>query len=135
MGIIWWLIMSLCAKFQKDSFIRSVVFRKNVKRTFLSPKSLSNDFSKILFHGDVINNGTCFCVDFHGHRPSSFWRVESPLIIWVIASHRIESDLFTGCFSITNSNSYIFPYKHFWKHLVMNVYHICLTDPFLITDF
>ena len=49
--------MSSCAKFQNDSFIRSIVSSKNVKRTFLSVEPLPDDFSKILFHGDMVNNG------------------------------------------------------------------------------
>ena len=69
--------MSLCAKFQKDSFIRSRVFRKNVKRTFLPPESVSDDFSKIFFHGDIVSNGTNLCVEFNDCRPNSLSRVES----------------------------------------------------------
>ena len=44
---------------------------------FLSPELLPDDFSKILFHGDMLNNGTCLCVQFHGRRPSSLRGVES----------------------------------------------------------
>ena len=77
MGNIWWLILSLCTKFQNNSFIRSIVSNKNVKITFLSPEPRPDDFSKILFYGDMINNGTCLCIKFHSHRPSSFWGVES----------------------------------------------------------
>ena len=69
--------MSSCSKFQRDSFIRSIVSRKNVKRTFLPPEPLPDDFSKILFHGDIVNNGTNLCVEFHDLRPNSLWRVES----------------------------------------------------------
>ena len=63
--IICWSLMSSCAKFQNDPFIRSIVFRKNVKRTFLSPEPIPDDFSKILFYGDTVNNGTCLCIEFH----------------------------------------------------------------------
>ena len=63
--------MSSCAKFQNDSFIRSIVSIKNVKRTFLSPEPLPDDFSKVLFHGDIVNNGICLRVEFHGRWPSS----------------------------------------------------------------
>ena len=64
-------MMSSCLKFQNDPFIRSIVSSKNVKRTFLSPESLPDDFSKILFHGDIVNNGICLSVEFHGRRPNS----------------------------------------------------------------
>ena len=77
MGVIWWLIMSSCEKFQKDSFIRSIVSSKNVKRTFLSAEPFPDDFSKILFHGDMVNNGTYLCIEFHSRRLSSLWGVES----------------------------------------------------------
>ena len=63
--------MSSCAKFQNDPFIRSIVSSKNVKRTFLSPEPVPDDFSKTLLHGDIVNNGICLCVEFHGRRPSS----------------------------------------------------------------
>ena len=63
--------MSSCAKFQKDSFIRSIVSRKNVKRTFLPPEPLPDDFSKFLYHGDIVSNGTNLCVEFHDRRPNS----------------------------------------------------------------
>ena len=69
--------MSSCAKFQKNSFIRSIVSPKNVKRMFLPPEPLSDDFSKILFHGDIVSNGTNFCVEFHDYRPNSLGRDES----------------------------------------------------------
>ena len=52
--------MSLGAKFQNDPFIRSIVSSKNVKRTFFWPEPLPDDFSKILFHGDILNNGIVF---------------------------------------------------------------------------
>ena len=77
MGITSWLIMSSCAKFQKDSFIRSIVSRINVKRTFLSPEPLPDDFSKILLYGDMVNNGSYLCIEFHGRRPSCLWGVDS----------------------------------------------------------
>ena len=77
MGKIWWSIMSLCAKFQNYTFIRSIVSSKNVKRTFLSLEPLPDDFSKILFYGDIVINSTYVCVEFHGCRPSSLWWVES----------------------------------------------------------
>ena len=64
--------MSSCAKFQNDPFIRSIVSSKNVKGTFLLPEPLPDDFSKILFFGDMVNNGTYLCVVFHGRRPSSY---------------------------------------------------------------
>ena len=69
--------MSPCAKFQKNSFIKSIVSRKNVKRTFLLPELLPDDFSKIIFHGEIINNGTFLCVEFHDRRPNSLCEVES----------------------------------------------------------
>ena len=64
-------------KFQKYSFIKSTVSRKNVKRTFLSPEPFPDDFSKTLFYGDMVNNSICLCVEFHGLQLSSFWSVES----------------------------------------------------------
>ena len=69
--------MFSCAKFQNDPFVRSIVSSKNVKKTLLSPDLLTDDFSKILFYGDIVNNGICLCVKFHGRRPSSLWGVES----------------------------------------------------------
>ena len=63
--------MFSCVKLQKDSFIRSIVSSKNVKKIFLSPEPLLDDFSKILFYGD------CLFVEFHGRRPNSLWGVES----------------------------------------------------------
>ena len=69
--------MSSCAKIHNDPLIRSIVSSKNVKRTFLSPEPLPNDFSKILFHGDIVNNGIYLCDEFHGRRPSSLRGVES----------------------------------------------------------
>ena len=50
--------MSSSAKFQNNLFVRQIVSRKNVRRTFLSSEQL-HDFSKILFYGDIVNNGTC----------------------------------------------------------------------------
>ena len=69
--------MPSCAKFQNDAFIRSIVCSKNVKRTFLSPEPLPDDFSKIFFHGDIVSNGTNLCVKFHDSRPNSFRGEES----------------------------------------------------------
>ena len=63
--------MSSCAKFQNDSFIRHIVSNKNVKRTFMSSEPLPYDFSKILFYGDMVSNGTNLYVEFHGRRSSS----------------------------------------------------------------
>ena len=77
MDIIWWSIMSSCAKFQNDPFIRNIVSSKNVKRTFLLLEPLADDFSKILFYGDIVNNSTCLCAEFHGCRPCCLWGVES----------------------------------------------------------
>ena len=77
--------MSSCAKFQNDPFIRSVVSSKNVKRMFLSPEPFPGDFSKILFHEDIVNNGIYLCVEFHVRRPSSFWGVKSQRNVWMDA--------------------------------------------------
>ena len=77
LDIIWWSIMFSCAKFQNDPFIRSIDSNKNVKRTFLSSEPLPDDFSKKNFHGDMVNNGICLCVEFHGRRATSLWGVES----------------------------------------------------------
>ena len=63
--------MSSRVKFQNDPFIRSIVSSKNVKITFMSPEPLPDDFSEILFHGDIVNNGICLCVEFLSRRPSS----------------------------------------------------------------
>ena len=69
--------MSLYAKFQNDPFIRSIVSSKNVKRRFLSPEPLPDNSSKILFHGDIVNNGAYLCIEFHGRRLSNLLGVES----------------------------------------------------------
>ena len=66
--------MSFRAKFKNDPFIRSIVSSKNVKRTFLLPEPLPDDFSKMLFHGDIVNNAAYLCIEFRGRRPSSFLR-------------------------------------------------------------
>ena len=63
--------MSSSAKFQKDSFIRSIVSRRNVQRMFLLPEPLPDGFSKILFHDDIVSNGTNLCVEFHDRQPNS----------------------------------------------------------------
>ena len=52
----------------------------------MSPEPLPDDFSKILFHGDIVNNGICLSVEFHGRRPSSLLGVESQRNDWVDAS-------------------------------------------------
>ena len=69
--------MFSCAKFQNDPFIISIVSSKNVKITFLSTEPFPDDFSKILFQGDIVNNDICLCVEFHGCQPSSLRGVES----------------------------------------------------------
>ena len=69
--------MSSRAKFQTNSFVRYIVCSKNVKRTFLSPKPLPDDFSKILFYGNQVSQGTSLCVEFHDRRPNSLGREES----------------------------------------------------------
>ena len=97
--------MFSCAKFQKDSFIRSIVSPKNVKRTFLSPEPLPDDFSNILFYGDMVNNGTCLCVEFHSRRPRSLWGVESQRIH---KSERIRASLAPLNNAIKNTAKYLF---------------------------
>ena len=51
-------------KFQNNSFVRYIVSRKNVKRTFLSSEPLPNNFAKILLYDNQVTHGTSLCVEF-----------------------------------------------------------------------
>ena len=66
--------MPLYAKFQKDSFIKSIVSSKNIKRIFLLSELFHDGFSKTLFYDDIVNNGTWLSVEFHGCQPSSLMK-------------------------------------------------------------
>ena len=71
LGIIWWSIVSSPTKFQNNSFVKYVVSSKNVKKTFLSLQSFSDDFSKLLLYSNQVRHGTSFCIEFHDCRLNS----------------------------------------------------------------
>ena len=69
--------MSSHRKFQNYSFVRHIVSSKNIKSTFLTSEPFPDDFSKVLFCSNQVNNGAFLCVEFHICQLNSLGKIES----------------------------------------------------------
>ena len=61
--------MSSRAKLYNNLFVKHIVSSKNIKRTFLQFEPLPENFSKILFYGNQVSDGTSLFIEFHDRRP------------------------------------------------------------------